>query len=50
MLVGQGRELVREGRELVRNLFSQPHPLVHFLSDGHMRLPERLMQLLALEV
>jgi hypothetical protein len=32
------------------NLFSQPHPLVRFLSDGHMHLLERLMQLLALEV
>ena len=32
------------------NLSSQPHPLVRFLSDAHMRLPECLMQLLALEV
>ena len=45
MLCGHGRE---KGDRLVAgidswNLFSQPHPLVRFLSDGHMRLPERLM-------
>ena len=51
-LCGHGRE---KGDRLVAgidswNLSSQPHPLVRFLSDGHMCLPERLMQLLALEV
>jgi len=40
MLVGHGRELVREKDDCLGagidswTLFSQPHPLVRFLSDG----------------